>query len=185
MNRYFVGLLFLWLVLYCITAALGMQLPEEREALVLTQRHAVRVHLLLGVLTAVWGMMVHGIVITYFVGTSRWCREVTETYRFDPNWAQESQRLKRRTFPLTLLGMLSLVGLVALGAASDPTSRMPPLQWGRLRWSDLHFGAAVAVLMLQLVVAYVQWANILENQKVIRQLVQQVQTVRKAKGLED
>ncbi len=185
MNRYFVVLLLLLLVLFAVTIVLGLRLPEERQALALEQRAQVRLHLLLGIFTAVLGMLVHGIVITYFVGTSRWCREVTETYALDPECNQQSQRLKRHTFPITLLAMLSLVGLVALGAAADPTSQVSPEAFAGLQWSDLHLGAAFLVLAIQLAAAYVQWTNIVRNQQVIRRLVEQVQAIRRAKGLDD
>lgn len=185
MNRYFVVLLLVLLVLFCATLVLGLQLPEDRHALAREQRPQVRLHLLLGVFTAVLGMLVHGIVITYFVGTSRWCREVTETYALDPQCHRQSQLLKRRTFPVTLLAMLSLVGLVALGAAADPTSQVPPDAFAGLQWSDLHLGAAFLVLGVQLAAAYVQWTHIVRNQQVIRRLVEQVQAIRRAKGLED
>ncbi len=185
MNRYFVALLLLLLGLFVVTMVLGLQLPQDRQALALEQRPQVRTHLLLGLVTAVVGMLVHGIVITYFVGTSRWCREVTETYRLEPDCNLQSQQLKRRTFPVTLAAMLSLVVLVALGAASDPTSQVSPEAFAGLRWSDLHLAAAFLVLGLQAVAAWFQWTNIVENQRVIRRLVEQVQAIRRAKGLDD
>ena len=30
-------------------------------------------------------VFVQSVVVTYFIGTSRWVREVVETYRFDPS----------------------------------------------------------------------------------------------------
>ena len=59
--------------------------------------------------------------ITYFIGTSRWCKEVCETYRLPADLAERGTRLKRGTFPWALAGIVTLILLVGLGAAADPS----------------------------------------------------------------
>ena len=36
-------------------------------------------------------VLVESVVVTYFIGTSRWCKEVVETYRLDPAAVQDEQ----------------------------------------------------------------------------------------------
>ncbi len=57
------------------------------------------VHRLLGVAAALVVVLVNSIVVTYFIGTSRWCKEVVETYGLDAQFIRRSVALKRRTFP--------------------------------------------------------------------------------------
>jgi hypothetical protein len=88
------------------------------------------VHRLSGVLAALVVVLVNSMAVTYFVGTSRWVREVVETYGLDTALIDRSRRLKRATFPLAVAGMLSVVGIVALGGAADPaTGRKGSRQW--------------------------------------------------------
>jgi hypothetical protein len=42
------------------------------------------VHILLGVLAALVTVLVNSISVTYFIGTSRWCKEVADVYHLDP-----------------------------------------------------------------------------------------------------
>jgi hypothetical protein len=78
-------------------------------------------HILLGSAAAVLTLLVNSLSITYFVGTSRWSKEVVETYRLNADWAEESARVKRKSFPWAVGGSLAVLGIVALGAASDPS----------------------------------------------------------------
>ena len=51
-------------------------------------------------------VFVNSIVVTYFIGTSRWCKEVVETYSLDRGLLRRSVILKRRTFPWAVMAML-------------------------------------------------------------------------------
>src|SRR3989337_2072811 len=75
------------------------------------------VHRLTGVAAALVVVLVNSIVVTYFIGTSRWCKEVSETYGLDRALVHRGTQLKRRTFPWAVMGMLTVVGLIALGGA--------------------------------------------------------------------
>ena len=84
--------------------------------------HLATVHRLTGIAAALGVVFVESVIVTYFIGTSRWCKEVTETYRLDLAAVRESNRLKRRAFAVALIGMLTVVGIIALGAAADPAT---------------------------------------------------------------
>ena len=125
MTRIFTSLA--WLALAMMGAALvvGLSIGElNRDASVETLRWAT-VHRLSGVAAALAVVLVNSIVVTYFIGTSRWCKEVSETYALDPSLVRRSTLLKRRTFPWALLGMLAVVGVIALGGAADPATGRP------------------------------------------------------------
>jgi hypothetical protein len=88
------------------------------------------VHRLSGVLAALVVVLVNSMAVTYFVGTSRWVREVAETYGLDPAVIERGRRLKRAAFPFAVAGMLAVVGIVALGGAADPaTGRKGSRDW--------------------------------------------------------
>jgi hypothetical protein len=137
-------------------------------------------HMLTGVAAALAVVLVESIAVTYFIGTSRWCKEVTETYRLPPADLAESTRLKRRTFPWCVLGMLTVVAVGALGAASDPGT-------GRANTADMAPVHQIATLVGFCVVAWTYfqvWLNMAANQDVIARIVAQVQRIRAERGLD-
>jgi hypothetical protein len=137
-------------------------------------------HMMTGVAAALFVVLVESIAVTYFVGTSRWCKEVTETYRLPPGDLAESTRLKRRTFPWCVLGMLTVVGVSALGAASDPgTGRADTASL-----ANIHLAAALGGLCLIAWTYYRAWLNIADNQRVIERIVAQVRQIREERGLD-
>ena len=137
-------------------------------------------HMMTGVAAALFVVLVESIAVTYFVGTSRWCKEVTETYRLPPGDLAESARLKRRTFPWCVLGMLTVVGVSALGAASDPGTGRADTAW----WTDIHLAAAFGGLLVVAWTYYRAWLNIADNQRVIERIVAQVRQIREERGLD-
>jgi len=125
-------------------------------------------------------VFVHSIAVTYFIGTSRWCKEVTETYPLDPVLLRRSTNLKRKTFPWCLLGMLGVVGVAALGAASDPGTGGANTAW----WATIHLAGAWGGLVLIAWTYYRVWINIVANQGVIEQIVAAVAVIRQERGLD-
>lgn len=181
MTRIFPMLASLSLMLMGVAATLGLMIGNlyEQPAAEATLVWATR-HRLVGVAAALFIVLVESIAITYFVGTSRWCKEVTETYRLPPADLLESTRLKRRTFPLCVVGMLTVVGVSALGAASDPGTGRPGTAW----WADVHLLGAFGGLALIAWTYFRAWLNIAENQRVIERIVAQVRQIRKERGLD-
>ena len=106
---------------------------------------------------------------------------MTETYQLPTSDLIESNTLKRRTFPLALVGMLTVVGVSALGAASDPGT-------GRAGTADMatwHLAAAFGGFCLVAWTYYLAWLNIAGQQAVIQRIVAQVQRIRAEMGLDD
>ncbi len=180
MTRIFTTLALLSLGLFLAAVVLGLSigdLYDNPDADVLRIRG---VHMLTGTAAALAVVFVHSIVVTYFVGTSRWCKEVTETYRLDPAALVRSNQLKRRTFPWSVLGMLTVVVVGALGAASDPGTGRPDTA----SMANVHLAAAFAGLALVGWTYLRAWSNILDNQAVIQKILDDVQQIRRERGLD-
>jgi hypothetical protein len=139
-----------------------------------------RVHRLMGVAAALAVVLVNSIVVTYFIGTSRWCKEVIETYRLDRSLLARSTTLKRRTFPWAVLSMLVAVGVVALGGAADPATGHP----GTENWVTPHLLGAMLGLAFFGWASIAQWNNIAANHHLISEILAEVRRIREALGLE-
>jgi hypothetical protein len=137
-------------------------------------------HRLSGILAAVFVLFVESIVVTYFVGTNRWCKEVSETYRLGEKFTAASTNLKRRAFPISFVGMLIMVGIAALGAASDPGVRLS----ADAMWADVHLGAALLGIALIVGGFFLQAGYIQDNHDVIEQVMGEVKRIRSERGLE-
>jgi hypothetical protein len=138
------------------------------------------VHMLTGTAAALAVVFVHSIVVTYFIGTSRWCKEVTETYRLDPGPLRRSTVLKRRTFPWCVMGMLTVVAVGALGAASDPGTGRP----NTADVASVHLMTALGGLAFISWTYFQAWQNIADNQTVIQEIVTMVARIRRDRGLD-
>lgn len=159
--------------------------PAEIEA-ALQQRTAIAkrfapmqekmgVHRLLGIAAALVALLVNCITVTYFIGTSRWCQEVVDTYSLNDDLAQASRQHKRRAFPWALGGIMTILLIAALGAVADPAG----LNAGP-RWTMAHFWSAM------LGVAFIAWSFVMQagsiggNYQVIEQILAEVNRRRAA-----
>jgi hypothetical protein len=181
MTRILITLASSSLILLCAALIVGLLMGDLYAQPLPSQetQHWATVHRLLGLAAALVVVFVESVIVTYFIGTSRWCKEVVETYRLDPAAARASNRLKRRTFPWALAGMLAVVGIIALGGASDPATGRPNTE----AWGDWHLVAAVAGIALIAWTYAVAWINVTENHAIIEQLVAEVNRIRNARGL--
>lgn len=127
-------------------------------------------HFLFGLACSLVVLLVNSVSITYFIGTSRWSKEVTAAYSLGDEYVHRSMQLKRRCFPLAVSGMLTMLAIVALGAASDPGTLRADTEW----WAMPHLlGAMIGTAYIAL--AFVLQRNlILQNYHVIAEVMQQV-----------
>ena len=164
--------------------AQAKQAVQEAEARIAKPRDRKVIHFYLGVASSLLAMLVCSITITYFVGTSRWCREVVETYKLPSELAERSAALKRRTFPWAMMAMLTIIGVAALGGLSDPSTPVsqqnPHLPALMVQW---HYLAAIGGMLLVAWSFWVQHLRIAEHYEVIQSILDEVQRVRREKGL--
>lgn len=145
-----------------------------------TTLHWATVHRLTGIVAALVVVLVESVIVTYFIGTSRWCKEVVETYSLDALAVRESAQFKRRAFATSLVGMMTILGIIALGAANDPATGRPNTQL----WTNYHLAAAIFGTMLIAWTYIAGWQYIRANQAIIQQIVTEVGRIRREKGLE-
>ncbi len=147
-------------------------------------RQRMTLHFYLGVASSLLVILVNSVSVTYFIGTSRWCKEVAETYDLPPELQARSTLLKRRTFPWALGGMLAIVVLVLLGGLSDPSIPLNQIQPGRsalmVQW---HYLAAMTTLAFIALMFSVQALRMIENNQAIEAILTEVRRIRLAKGL--
>ena len=149
----------------------------EETALVEQLESSLRwssVHFLFLVATALVAMLVSSITITYFIGTSRWCKEVVEAYALDPHLAAESTVCKRRAFPWALAGIVVVLLLAALGGAANPGVRLTDAApWGVWYKVAAALGTAAVVFCF-----WKQSRHLANNYDVIQSILDEVQRVR-------
>lgn len=184
MNRIFAYLAWFAMAFLAATLVLGLSLGDVRDPDDLTTQRWATVHRLSGVAVALCIVLVDSIVVTYFIGTSRWCREVSDTYRLDASLVREANAIKRRTFPYAVASMLAVVGIVALGGAADPGASLQLQPIGGMTWANVHLIGALAGLAFIAYAFFIQWVNIEQQRDVIARILEEVKQIRLARGLE-
>lgn len=184
MNRIFTYLALFATLFVAATLVLGMSLGDVRDPADRTTQRWATVHRLSGIAAGLAVVFVDSIAVTYFIGTSRWCREVVDTYRLDRSLAVRSAALKRRTFPVAVISMLTVVGIVALGGAADPAASLQLEPLGGLTWATLHLYGAMLGLAVIIACFVIARNNIEANHELIDEIVAKVQRVRRERGLE-
>jgi hypothetical protein len=180
MTRILLTLASLSLVLLTAAVVVGLSIGNLYDQPTEATLHWATVHRLTGTAAALAVVFVESIVVTYFIGTSRWCKEVVETYRLDPTPVLECNRLKRRAFAAAVLGMLTVVGVIALGAAADPATGQP----NTAAWTDFHLIGAMGGTMFVAWTYYIAWQTIWLNHAIIAGLVADVARIRRDRGLD-
>lgn len=180
MTRIFLTMAWLAVTMMCATLVLGLAIDDLHNDHSPEMLRWATVHRLAGVATALTVVLVHSIVVTYFIGTSRWCKEVSEAYSLDSTFVRRSTQLKRRTFPWAVSAMLAIVGVIALGAAADPATALPHTE----DWIIPHLIGAMAGLAFICWAFFVEWNNIHANHQVIADVLAEVRKIRAERGLE-
>lgn len=148
---------------------------KDRELLALGQmRKNFQPHIWLGIVSALVTILVNCISVTYFIGTSRWCCEVVEAYGLDEALAQRSRSLKRRSFPFAFLGIMTTLGIIALGAAADPGASLA----SPASWVIPHTAAALVGTAVIAAAFYFQVGAIGANFELINQIMAEAERLR-------
>ena len=143
-------------------------------------REKSRIHMVLGIMAGLVAVLVNCISVTYFIGTSRWCKEVVDTYQLPVDLVKTSTKLKRQCFPWSLSGILVVMLIVGLGAASDPgTLRTTTPQWVKPHLFAALFGITWIAISLM-----VQVIKIRDNTEVVDKILTLVHQIRLERGLD-
>lgn len=171
-------------MLATILWGLSLRLVDIRDRTDADAQRRATAHRLLGTASAMVIVFVNSLLVTYFIGTARWVKEVAEPYKLDPALAARAQMLKRRAFPFALAHMLMAVAVAALGAASDPAASLKLQPPGGLSWTMLHLLAACGGLILLIWGSIHQAAAVHAQHELIDQVLRQVAELRQQHGLE-
>ncbi len=138
-------------------------------------------HMLMGTAALMMGLLVSCLSITYFVGTGRWCLEVIETYKLDPDYHDQSKRIKWRNNLWSLAGVTVLIVLAATGPACDPLANVE----GNPRfWVAPHqIISIVGTLFVGVAFAF-QYFAISSHYEVTGKILEDVRRIREEKGLD-
>jgi len=136
-------------------------------------------HFYCGVIAALATVLLNSISVTYFMGTSRWCKEVGEAYSLSDELMEKSRRYKRETFPWSIGAILAILVVITFGAAADPGAN-----FGQAHiWVTPHQIAAILASGFIALALFVQVGTIGRNYEVIEAIVAEVERIRTAKGL--
>jgi hypothetical protein len=158
-------------------AALAARQADEE---LVVPRQRMTLHMLLGSTATLIVVLVNSVAITYFIGTSRWCREVVEAYALPTSLAERMASLKRRTFRWALLGILTMILVVGLGAAADPSGAN---YQNSAQLVMPHYVAAMCSIAIVAFAFWMQWLVIEENFVVLDEVMSGVREARAARGL--
>jgi hypothetical protein len=132
------------------------------------------VHFVLGLVAVLANLMVHCLIITYFLGTGRLIKEVTLAYNLpDERWARPTRDLKRRNTPKAILAMVLSIAVAAAGEGAGHAG----WPWG------IHLALAGIVLAVNAWVFRVEYGNIALNGRILDEVVGEVERIRAAHGL--
>ena len=138
------------------------------------------IHFLLGVLASLVTVLVNSVSVTYFIGTTRWCREVGEEYGLDASLYERSRALKRLTYPWALGGVFVMLGIICAGAAADPGANGGT----SADWVVPHFMAAILGTAAIGWAFWVQVGTVGKNFEVIQEILGQVNAIREQQNLD-
>jgi hypothetical protein len=155
MPKIFLNLVVADSLLLVLTFGLGLFVPSGQGGTV----HDI--HFLIGLLTLLTTLLVHGIVYTYFLGTHNWVKEVVRVYQLPQAVEVRSKRNKSRARPLAMLGMLAIGITVWFGGAADTIRGFDGL------W---HLIAATLTLGFTAVAFFAEYATIVSQAQLLDQV---------------
>lgn len=144
----------------------------------------VAVHFLTGVAALVFAVLVHALVVTYFMGTGRWLEETCSAYRLGEDWKSRSRDLKWRLYPAMVGSLLLLILTGALGEAADPASAVEFKGFGPLNAAQVHLLVAIATLLANAAVNVYEYLALRRNGILITDVLAEVRRIRIERGLD-
>lgn len=175
MSRIFVALAIINTLALLASVVLGLGFMVERDAGMVapTGNQTLTLgwfasHMVVGLFTAVFGLFLHCLIFTYFLGTGRWVKEVARAYQLpDHLLPKETRTFKRQVFPPALFAMLSVIAAVATGAGAQTG---PETSWGLA-----HPVMAVVALALNGWAYVIEYRTVTANAKIMDAVMAEVE----------
>ena len=181
-KRIFLMLTVVSTILLLAALVLGFEIGNPRSVAPAT-RKLLSYHLLVSVAALIFAALVHAVLLTYFMGTSRWMDEARQAYKFDFRWTDENRRLKYRTIPVMAICMLLLILNIPLGASRSTGSIGRCLEWGPSHHRAVHLVFSLLTVLVNLAVNAMEYRAIRRNGELITEVVGEVRRIREARGL--
>ncbi|HET6325729.1 MAG TPA: hypothetical protein VFG04_13705 [Planctomycetaceae bacterium] len=182
MRRIFLSLTIFSTLLLIGAFALGLAIGDPRSVSA-AARKLMSYHLLTSVAALIFATFVHAVLLTYFMGTSRWMEEARLAYKLDTRWNVENRRLKYRTIPLMAACLLLLILNIPIGAIAVDRGNWILPGGHELSPSRLHLVFSVLTITVNLAVNVVEYRSIQRNSQLIGEVVQEVRRIRLEHGL--
>lgn len=161
---------------------LGLDIGDARLRDAAVQQK-VGVHFLIGVGALVFAVLVHAVVLTYFMGTGRWLEETINAYRLPGDAKQTSRNLKWRTFPAMMASLLLLILTGAFGGAADPASAVNFQGWGDFSAAHVHLLIAAITLAFNIAANVWEFVALSRNGQLVSGVMDEVRRIRTERGL--
>ncbi|MDA0835715.1 MAG: hypothetical protein O3A29_20775 [Planctomycetota bacterium] len=181
-NRIISSLAVIGNVLMGVSFVLGMMIGDPRVRDLAVQSR-VTWHELTALGSLTFALFVHAIVLTYFMGTSRWIEETSRAYRLSTSYHENSRSLKHTTYPGMMGCLVLLVITAGFGGAADPASAVGFEGWFGLSAGTIHLLVASVAFAANLIVTFLEYSAIHRNGRVIAQVIDEVNRIRGEKGL--
>lgn len=177
MNRIFLSIAIISNLFLAVNYGLGWAVRDP--AIQGSAGVGLPIHYLCGVASITLAMLVHAIVLTYFMGTGRWIEETTTAYSLGSEERTRNIQLKYRTLPGMVGCLFLLIIVAAFGAAADPGAAIDfaPAK-------TIHMTLATLGLLVNIGVSFVEYDSICRNHELITAILERVHAIRRERGLE-
>ncbi len=194
MKRIFLSLAIVGTLLFAYTLTLGLKIdiPETAKAQKttlqttmsdeeLTARNAINFHMAVAMGSLVFGLFLHSVVVTYFMGTGRWIEETCEVYHLGEGHRAENKQLKYRVVMLITFCFSLFMLTMCLGAMNMFRGFSG---WFGLPLSTTHFLFACTMVGVNFMTNIYEYQSISRNANLIAEVVGHVNRIRQERGLE-
>lgn len=144
----------------------------------------VAFHFLTALAALVFAVLVHALVLTYFLGTGRWLEETCSAYRLGNEWQGQSRDLKWRLYPAMATSITLLILTGASGGAADPASVVGFTGAGPLSAGQVHLAGAILTLVVNAATNVLEYRALRRNGELVNQVLQEVRRIRVERGLD-
>ena len=181
MKRIFLSLTVVSTALLIGAFGLGLAIGDPHSVSAATRR-LMSYHVLVSVAALIFAALVHAVLLTYFMGTSRWMEEARLAYKLDARWNDENRRLKYRTIPVMAACLVVLILNIPLGAVAVDRGSWS-IGGHELSPSSVHFAFSALTIIINLAVNALEYKAIERNSDLIGEVLLEVRRIRQERGL--
>lgn len=111
--------------------------------------------------TSIYLMVVHSVIIIYFMGTGFAVKEATDEFHIPEKYLERARGLKMKVFPVTTLAIALVVLSIILGASAFTSTNSE---------GGFHKNVAYLAIFVNLGAFYLQFLSVWENGKMMEEI---------------